>query len=158
MRIPIRSMLGLCLVSCSVVAADSPSQSPSAGEIALTMISERPRAYRNVCVAKDPSMRAGFDAALVDLRARVEAIGKPLLDSAQFSSLNRTPAPQELVQAIKEQSAALEKQISGVDAARDCPTFLASVARIEGETLKAGITQVLGGVQQTLAAINAAVR
>ena len=155
---PAATMLCLCLLSCPVVAADSSPNPPSAGDVALRMISERPLAYRNVCVAKDPSMRAGFEAALADLRARVEAIGRPLLNSAQFSSLNRVPAPRELVEAVREQSAALEKQISGAEVARDCPTFLASIARIDGETLRDGITQVLGGVQQTLAAMNAAAR
>ena len=155
MQISTHTILGLCLASCSVFAADSASSLPSASEVALSMILERPRAYQNVCVAKDPSMRPGFEAALMDLRARVETIAKPLLASGQFSSLNRVLAPRELIEAVQEQNAALERQISGADPARDCPMFLANIARIDGEILRGGVQQVLSGMQQTLAAMKA---
>jgi hypothetical protein len=155
MQISIQAVLALCLASCQVLAADNPPKPPSAAEVALSMISERPRAYQNVCVAKDPSMRPGFEAAIMDLRTRIETLAKPLLASAQFSSLNQTLVPRELIDSVKEQNAALEKQLGGADAAHDCPKFLANIARIDGETLKGGIQQVLSGMQQMLAAMKA---
>jgi hypothetical protein len=86
-------------------------------------------------------MRPGFDAASTDLRARVEAMARPLLASAQFSSLNQVPAPAELIEAVKEQNTALERQISGAGVALDGPKFLASIARIDGETLAVRVAQ-----------------
>lgn len=153
MQISPLKTLALCLAACTAIAADRAPAPPSAGDLALEMISGRPRAYANVCVAKDPTMKKAFDSALADLEARVEKIGRPLLASAQFSSLNQTPAPQQLIDAAKDQNSVLEQQIAGTDATRDCPVFLANIARIDGATLGDGIQQVLAGIQQTLIAM-----
>ena len=153
MQINILKTLALCVAACSAIAADQGPASPTAGDVALEMISARPRAYANVCIAKDPTTKKAFDSALADLKARVETIGRPLLASAQFSSLNQTPAPQELIEAARDQNSDLERQIAGTDAARDCPVFLANIARIAGATLRGGIEQVLAGIQQTLIAM-----
>jgi hypothetical protein len=153
MQIFIRRLVVAAVLSTSALGAEHVERTTTAGEFALQAVAERPRAYATVCVSKRPSMKADFDKALGDLRKRVQAIGAPLLKSDRFKSLNRTPPPKEIVEALAELNNELLAQIKDADADRDCPKFLSNLALLDGELLKSGVMQSLAAMQGGLAAI-----
>jgi hypothetical protein len=140
------------------LAADPIAQPPTAGEFALKVVAERPRAYATVCVAKIPAMKADFDRALLNLSMRVENTGRPLLTSEPFSSLNKTGVPKVLVDYMTELNdelvGSVDRQLKDVDVPQTCQQFLSNLNKnFDGELLKAQIASALAGVQTALAAI-----
>jgi hypothetical protein len=138
-------------LAASVVSAAEPVwPKNSASEFSVFVTLQRYRIYADHCSARIPEAKPGFEAQMESLSSRIQGISKVLLASDAFSGMKDKPVPAEIAFALKDAMHDTEHNLERQDAAFICPGTLQRFAKLDDESLKSGLLEILTAVQKMI--------
>jgi hypothetical protein len=146
----IGACVALFISAPSISAAEPLQEGVTVAQFAVQGVLSRIQTYADVCTAKIPSLGLDFQDLMRGLNARVGQIAKPLLASYATDPLMQGPTPKVLVDAYNKWNQDLRQQLAGMDAAKQCSTYLVNYRTASDDFFRAGLEHTLATLRQEL--------
>jgi len=140
-------VLAAVLTAPFASAAEAAWPKNSAGDLSSFLALLRFRIQADHCSAKVPQSRKEFESLIDSLDKRIQGISEGLLASEKFSDMKDKPVPDKIIDSLKDSFDDTKHNFERRDAASVCPKTLQSLGKVDDESLKSGLTEILTAVQ-----------
>ncbi len=144
-------MLFLTVAQTRLMAQEKADAPQSAAEFVVEFVASLPEMHQAACANAEPSVKAGFDLAIEEYRAKVETIAQSLLATDLFAALKSESVSQGMRATYQAEHASLKERYANIDIARDCPMYLKNIRNADAELVEVGLTQAFAAMKANIA-------